>query len=59
VETREIQISLLHRLKVAFEWAVQYYLLFLGIIAFASAFAFFLLLIIDKILPSIMNKINQ
>ncbi len=59
VETREIQISLLHRLKVAFEWAIQYYLLFLGIIAFASAFAFFLLLIIDKILPSIMNKINQ
>jgi Domain of unknown function (DUF4349) len=59
MESREIKISLLHRLKVAFEWAVQYYLLFIGIVAFAVMFAFFLLLIIDKILPSIMTKINQ
>jgi hypothetical protein len=59
IESREIQISLLHRLKVAFEWAVKYYLLFLGIIALAITFAFFLLLIIDKILPSVISKINQ
>jgi hypothetical protein len=59
IESREIKISFLHRLKVAFEWAIQYYLLSLGIVAFALIFAFFLLLIIDKILPSIMNKLNQ
>jgi hypothetical protein len=58
-ETYEIQISLLHRLKVAFEWATQYYLLVLAIVAVAALFAFFLLLIIDKVLPSIVNRVNQ
>lgn len=58
-ETRIITISMLHRLKVAFEWAVQYYLLLLCILA-AGAFAgFFILLIIDKVLPSIINRVNQ
>jgi hypothetical protein len=58
-ESREIKISLLHRLKVAFEWSIKYYIMLLGIVSLASVFAFFLLLIIDKILPSIMNKLNQ
>jgi hypothetical protein len=58
-ETHDITISMLHRIKVAFEWAVQYYLLWLAILAVASVFAFFLLLIIDKILPSIINRMNQ
>jgi hypothetical protein len=59
VESKVIQVTLLHRLKVAFEWAIQYFLLFLCILAAATTFAFFLLLIIDKILPSIMSKVNQ
>ncbi|MFM7431369.1 MAG: DUF4349 domain-containing protein [Flammeovirgaceae bacterium] len=59
VERHEIKISLLHRIKVAFEWSVKYYIIFIGIFCFASIVAFFLLLIIDKLLPSIMNKINQ
>ena len=58
-ETYDVQISLLHRVKVAFEWATQYYLLVLAIVAVASLFAFFLLLIIDKVLPSIINRVNQ
>jgi hypothetical protein len=58
-ETYEIQISMLHRFKVAFEWAAQYYLLVLAIVAVAALFAFFLLLIIDKVLPSIINRVNQ
>lgn len=52
-------ISLLHRLKVSFEWAVQYYLLSIAIIALATVFAFFLLLIVDKVLPGIINRVSQ
>ena len=55
----EIQISILHRIKTAFEWAIQYYLLFLCIAAAASVFSFFFLLIIDKLIPGIINRINQ
>ncbi len=58
-ETKEVKVSFLHRVKVSFEWAVQYYLMILGIFAFAAMFGFFLLLIIDKLLPSIINKLNQ
>ena len=58
-ETRVVTITMLHRLKVAFEWAVQYYLLMLCILAAAAFFGFFLLLIIDKIIPSIINRVNQ
>jgi len=58
-ETREIKISILHRIKVAFEWSVQYYLLFLAIVALAAFAAFFILLIIDKIIPGIMSRLNQ
>jgi hypothetical protein len=60
LETQAIEpISLLHRLKVAFEWTVQYYLLMSAILALAAMFGFFLLLIIDKVLPSIISRINQ
>lgn len=58
-ETYEIKVSMLHRVKVAFEWAAQYYLMILGIVALAALFGFFLLLIIDKVLPSIVNRVNQ
>jgi hypothetical protein len=58
-ESRIITIGMLHRVKVAFEWAVQYYLIFVAILALASVFAFFFLLIIDKVIPSIVSRINQ
>lgn len=58
-EGREVKVSMLHRIKVAFEWTAQYYLLFVAIAAAASIFAFFFLLIIDKLIPGIINKINQ
>jgi hypothetical protein len=58
-EGRDIKVSTLHRIKVAFEWSVQYYLLFVAIAATASIFAFFFLLIIDKLIPGIITKINQ
>jgi hypothetical protein len=58
-EGRDVKVSMLHRIKVAFEWSIQYYLLFIAIAAAASIFAFFFLLIIDKLIPGIMNKINQ
>jgi len=55
----EIKISTLHRIKTAFEWTIQYYLLFLCIAAAASVFSFFFLLIIDKLIPGIINRINS
>lgn len=58
-ETHEVKVSFLHRVKVAFEWAVQYYLLMLCIAAAAAVFGFFFLLIIDKVLPSILSKLNS
>lgn len=58
-ESFEVKISMLHRVKVAFEWSVQFYLLMVCIAAASAFFAFFLLLIIDKMLPSIMNRVNQ
>ncbi len=58
-ESRIVTISMLHRIKVAFEWAVQYYLLLLAILAVASIFAFFFLLIIDKLIPGIITRMNQ
>lgn len=59
METYEIQVSMLHRVKVAFEWALEKALLILCIVAAAAFFSFFLLLIIDKVLPSIINRVNQ
>lgn len=54
----EKQISLLHRLKVAFEWTIQYYLMMIFGLICLSAFIFIALLIIDKwnILRSIVDK---
>ena len=54
----EKQISLLHRLKVAFEWTIQYYLMMIFGLLCLSAFIFIALLIIDKwnILRSIVDK---
>ena len=54
----EKQISLLHRLKVAFEWTIQYYLMMIFGLLCLSAFIFITLLIIDKwnILRAIVDK---
>lgn len=54
----EKQISLLHRMKVAFEWTIQYYSSLLGILLILSVFIFVCLLIIDRwdILRSIVDK---
>lgn len=59
VESFELKISMLHRIKVAFEWAIQNYFMLICIVGVAAFFAFFLLLIIDKVLPSIINRVNQ
>jgi hypothetical protein len=58
-ESHQVSISTIHRIKVALEWSIQYYLMFLAIIAFAAMFGFFVLLIINKTLPSILSKVNQ
>ncbi|NOS91266.1 MAG: DUF4349 domain-containing protein [Cyclobacteriaceae bacterium] len=58
-ESYQVSISTIHRIKVALEWSIQYYLMFLAIIAFATMFGFFILLIINKTLPSILSKVNQ
>lgn len=52
------KISLQHRLKVAFEWTVKYYLALVAILFFASLFSYLFLLIIDKfkLLQKIFNK---
>ncbi len=59
VESFEVKVSMLHRIKVAFEWAIKNYLMLICIVGVAAFFAFFLLLIIDKVLPSIINRVNQ
>lgn len=50
-------ISFMHRLKVALEWTLQYYLVFLCIVLVMSVTAFLLLLIADKL--KIMQQINR
>lgn len=57
----EQRISFIHRLKVALEWTIKYYLLLVFAIACTTFAAFMLLLIADKlkILNNIINKINN
>jgi hypothetical protein len=57
----EQHISFIHRLKVALEWTIKYYLLLVFAIACTTFAAFMLLLIADKlkILNSIITKIND
>jgi hypothetical protein len=54
-------ISLMHRLKVSFEWTLTYYALFLLVITLASFSGFFILLIIDKLklLSGTIKKLNE
>lgn len=43
------KVSLAHRLKVAFEWTVEFYLMILGILTFMVVGSYFALLILDKL----------
>lgn len=56
-----IPISLMHRLKVSFEWTLMYYTLFLVVVALSSFSAFFILLVIDKlkVLSNTIKKLNE
>lgn len=48
-EGKEAKISLIHRVKVAFEWTIKYYLAIMAILFFITFFAYLLVLIIDKL----------
>ena len=54
----EKQISLLKRIKLTFEWTIQFYSALLGVLLLLSLFIFICLLIIDKwnILRAIVDK---
>ncbi len=60
-EGKIITMSLLHRLKVSFEWTVNYFLQIILILAVILFSSFIILLIIDKlkILTGIIKKINE
>ncbi|MCF8298546.1 MAG: DUF4349 domain-containing protein [Saprospiraceae bacterium] len=59
--SKPIPISTIHRIKVAFEWTVQYYFIFLLIVTLSTFSAFFILLIVDKlkVLSGIIKKLNE
>lgn len=61
VEGKFIPTSFLHRLKVAFEWTIGFYLQFVLIVFICLASSFLLLLIIDKlkVLSGIIKKLNE
>lgn len=49
VEGKEVQISFLHRVKVALEWTIKFYLRIMAMLFFLSLFAYLGLVIIDKV----------
>jgi hypothetical protein len=49
LEGETIEVSFLHRIKVAFEWAIRFYLQFMLIVLLCITTSFFILLIIDKL----------
>lgn len=57
----EKNISLIHRIKVALEWTIKYFAIFVTSIMFLILTIFILLLIVDKlkIINSITNKLQQ
>lgn len=59
--SKPIPISLLHRIKVAFEWTIQFYFIFLLIVTLSTFSAFFILLVVDKlkVLSGIIKKLNE
>jgi hypothetical protein len=61
IEGKITPTSFLHRLKVAFEWTINYYLKFILILCLIIATAFFILLVFEKlkILSNILRKLNE
>jgi hypothetical protein len=55
LEGKEAAISFIHRLKVALEWTIKYYLGIMATLFFLSLFAYILTLTIDKL--KILEKI--
>jgi len=49
LEGKEIKISFLHRVKVAFEWTIKYYLSLMATLFFITGFVFLVLLCIEKL----------
>lgn len=54
-------ISLLHRVKVALEWTIKYYAVFILALLLSALVIFILLLIVDKlkIINTIRTKLNE
>jgi hypothetical protein len=57
----EINISLIHRVKVAFEWAIKYFAIIVLAALVSAATIFIILLIVDKmeIINAVRNKLNE
>jgi hypothetical protein len=57
----EINISLIHRVKVAFEWAIKYFAIIVFAVLVSAATIFIILLIVDKmeIINAVRNKLNE
>jgi len=57
-EGKEIEISFIHRLKVALEWTIKFYLRLMGTLFCLIFFAYLLLLSIEKlrVFERIVNK---
>ncbi len=53
----ERKISFIHRVKVALEWTLEYFIMLMGVLFFASLSIFILLLIIEKL--NILKIINN
>jgi len=49
LEGKEVKISFMHRVKVALEWTIKFYLRVMVTLFFLTFFAYFLLLCIDKL----------
>jgi len=57
LEGKEIKISFMHRLKVALEWTIEFYLKIMTAFFFMSLFAYLFLAIIDKL--KILEKFTK
>ncbi len=57
-EGKEVKISFMHRVKVALEWTIKFYLRIMAMMFFLSLFAYLLLLAVEKlkILERIFDK---
>jgi len=55
LEGKEVKISFIHRLKVAFEWTIKYYLGFIAILTIINFFSFLILVVFEKVFRIIEN----